>query len=65
MKRKSGWGGARPGSGRKPKSPDARRRHPILVRVSALELAAIERAAAGEPLATWVRATVLRAARRR
>jgi hypothetical protein len=64
-KRASGWGGRREVAGGKPLPDSERRRHAALVRLSDAELAAIEKAAAGEPLATWIRTAALRAARRR
>lgn len=46
--------------------PDAeRRRHAALVRLSDAERDALEAAAAGSPLATWIREAALRAARRK
>jgi len=64
-RRARGWGGRRKGAGRKPIAPAERRRHAVLLRLSVAELEAIEAAAKGEPLATWLRDVALRAARRR
>lgn len=60
----SGWGGRREGAGGKPKPIAERRRHAVLLRLSDVELRAIEAAAEGSPLATWIRDAALRAARR-
>ena len=63
--RERGWGGARPGSGPKPRPAAETRRRAVLVRLTDAELAPIERGAQGAALGTWVRETALRAARRR
>ncbi|MCL4684697.1 hypothetical protein KJ059_08080 [Myxococcota bacterium] len=64
-RKRSGWGGPRPGSGPKPLPEGERRRHAALVRMNDAERAALLRAAGGKPLATWLRDLGLRAARRR
>ncbi|MCZ7618811.1 MAG: hypothetical protein M5U32_11070 [Myxococcota bacterium] len=63
-KKRSGWGGARVGSGRTPLPEGERRRHAALVRMNDAERAALLRAAGGKPLATWLRDLGLRAAAR-
>lgn len=64
-KRRGTWGGARPGSGPKPRPAAQVRRHVVLLRLDDAERDAIATAAAGKPLATWCREAALRAARRR
>lgn len=63
-KRRVAWGGKRPGAGAKPKPATEVRRHVALVSMNDAERAAIVTAAAGMPLATWIREAALRAARR-
>ncbi len=63
-KKSRGWGGPRPGSGPKPKPPEETRRNAVLVKLTDAEHAAIQTAAAGSPLATWLRAVALRSALR-
>lgn len=65
MAKRGTWGGARPGSGPKPGPPELVRSARLVVRFTDAELSAIESAADGEALATWCRATLLRAAKRR
>ena len=64
-KKRSGWGGPRPGSGPKPRPPGETRRNAALVKLTDAEHAALLAAADGKPLATWLRDLGLRAARRK
>lgn len=65
MKRRGfSWGGKRPGAGAKPKPPEEVRRQAVLVKLTDSERETLETAAAGSPLAPWVREAALRAARR-
>ncbi len=64
-KKRSEWGGARPGSGPKPLPESERRRHAVLVVLNDAEREAVASAADGSPLAVWVREAALRAARRK
>jgi hypothetical protein len=63
--RKPGRGGARPGSGPKPKPPAELRRNRIVVNLSDVEHAAVTKAAEGRPLADFARHVLLRHVARR
>jgi hypothetical protein len=51
-KKHRGWGGVRPGSGRKPLPPGEARRHRVVVLLSDHELEALKALAAGRALGT-------------
>lgn len=63
--KRKGPGGRRVGAGRKPLPPEERRDRPVFVRLTRDEETLLSDAAAGEPLAAWIRDAALRAARRR
>lgn len=64
VKKRGTWGGRRPGAGAKPKPPGEARHEGVFVRLTPAEREALEAAAEGSPLATWIREAALRAARR-
>jgi len=63
--RKKGRGGARVGSGRKPKPPEAKQSHKIMATFTPAEHEALQRAAEGEPLGSVLRRLALRFLARR
>jgi hypothetical protein len=65
MGAKGGWGGARPGSGRKPKPARERQRHPVTAKLTDDELRELREAAGDEPLGRILRRIVLRFLARR
>lgn len=64
-KRKAGRGGARVGAGRKPKPPGEKQDQPVMAKFTLVERQALERAAAGAALGTYLRELVLRHLARR
>ena len=64
-KTKTGWGGPRPGSGRKPISEAERRSKRLMVNLSEDEHDELRRAAGDEPLGGFVRRLILRYLARR
>jgi hypothetical protein len=63
--KKAGWGGSRPGSGRKPKPVEEHRRNLIVLRLDDAEYEALSRAARGGSLAGFARDVLLRHLARR
>ena len=64
-KRKNGRGGARPGSGPKPKPTAERRRNRVVVNLTDEEYDALAKAAGSEQLSTFIRRALARFITRR
>ena len=62
---KGGRGGSRPGSGRKPKPPAEKQSKRVMVTFTPAEHAELRKAAAAEPIGTYLRRLVLRVLARR
>lgn len=60
-KKRGRVGGMRPGAGRKPKSPEEKQSRALMLHLTEAEYAALQEAAAEEPIATVARRLVLRA----
>jgi hypothetical protein len=58
--KKTGWGGPRPGSGRKPKPVEEHRRNLIVLRLDDAEYEALRKAAKGGSLSGLARDVLLR-----
>lgn len=65
MAAKRGRGGARPGSGRKPKPPHEKQRNRLIVLLTDDEMQEIKRVAGHEPLGSFARRALLRLVKRR
>lgn len=63
--KKAGWGGPRPGSGRKPLPPGQRRSRRVMVNLTEDEARELEEAAGDAPVSDYIRRLVLRHLRRR
>ena len=63
--KKRGWGGLRPGSGRKPKDPKVKQASRVMVNLTQHERTELEKAAGDEPLGSFLRRLVLRYLARR
>jgi len=65
VKKRNGRGGARPGSGPKPKTAAQRRRNRVVLNLTDGELARLRRAAGKEQLSTYMREIIFRHLARR